>query len=57
MPLKKLKIKVESSGAELTVLYNPEEYTVNKDNNFAETQSKNIFGKRRFSFLNASRPR
>ena len=35
MPLKKLKIKVESSGAELTVLYNPEEYTVNKDNNFA----------------------
>ena len=35
MPLKKLKIKVESTGAELTVLYNPEEYTVNKDNNFA----------------------
>jgi LysM repeat protein len=35
MPLKKLKITVESSGEELTVLYNPEEYTVNKDNNFA----------------------
>ena len=35
MPLKKLKIKIETSGDELTVLYNPEEYTVNKDNNFA----------------------
>lgn len=35
MPLKKLKIAIESSGEELTVLYNPEEYTVNKDNNFA----------------------
>lgn len=35
MPLKQLKIAVEGGGAELTVLYNPEEYTVSKDNNFA----------------------
>jgi Contractile injection system tube protein/LysM domain len=35
VPLKQLKITVERSGTELTVDYNPEEYTVNKDNNFA----------------------
>jgi hypothetical protein len=34
MPLKQLKIRVRR-GTELTVDYNPEEYTVNKDNNFA----------------------
>ena len=35
MPLKQLKIEVEGRGTELTVAYNPEEYTVSKDNNFA----------------------
>jgi hypothetical protein len=34
MPLTQLKIRVRR-GTELTVDYNPEEYTVNKDNNFA----------------------
>jgi LysM repeat protein len=35
MPLSKLTITVEHTGRKITVLYNPEEYTVNKDNNFA----------------------
>ena len=35
MPLKQLKIRVDRRDTELTVDYNPEEYTVNKDNNFA----------------------
>jgi LysM repeat protein len=35
MPLRQLTIEDEDRGAELTVLYNPEEYTVNNDNNFA----------------------
>ena len=35
MPLKQLTIEDEDRGTQLTVLYNPEEYTVNKDNNFA----------------------
>ena len=35
MPLSQLKIEIEDRGTVLTVSYNPEEYTVNKDNNFA----------------------
>lgn len=35
MPLKQLTITVEHTGAQFKVLYNPEEYTINKDNNFA----------------------
>jgi LysM repeat protein len=35
MPLKQLKIADEDRGTELTVDYNPEEYTVNKDNGYA----------------------
>jgi LysM repeat protein len=35
MPLKQLTIEDEDRGTQLTVLYNPEEYTVNNDNNFA----------------------
>jgi LysM repeat protein len=35
MPLRKFKIEVEGRGRTLTVNYNPEEYTVSKDNNFA----------------------
>jgi len=33
--LKKLHIKVLPKGPEFDVLFNPEEYTINKDNNFA----------------------
>lgn len=35
MPLTKIQILVKHSGEKLQVLFNPEEYTVNKDNNFA----------------------
>jgi len=35
MPLRRLTIEIEGSGSPITVDYNPEEYTVNKDNNFA----------------------
>jgi hypothetical protein len=35
MPLRKFKIEVEGRDTTLTVDYNPEEYTVSKDNNFA----------------------
>jgi hypothetical protein len=35
MPLEHLTITVERTDTELKVLYDPEEYTINKDNNFA----------------------
>ncbi|HEV7675044.1 MAG TPA: LysM peptidoglycan-binding domain-containing protein [Candidatus Angelobacter sp.] len=35
MGLTKAKITVEYSGAELEVMFNPEEYSLNRDNNFA----------------------
>jgi nucleoid-associated protein YgaU len=35
MPLAKAKILVEATGAQFDVMFNPEEYTINKDNNFA----------------------
>lgn len=35
MGLTKAKITVEHSGASLEVMFNPEEYTLNRDNNFA----------------------
>jgi hypothetical protein len=35
MPLKQLKIEDEDRGTELVVAYNPEEYTLNKENAFA----------------------
>lgn len=35
MPLQQLTITVEHTGQRIVVRYNPEEYTVNKDNNFA----------------------
>ena len=35
MALIKAKITVEHSGAVLTVMFNPEEYSLNRDNNFA----------------------
>lgn len=35
MPLERLTITVEHTGASVAVRYNPEEYTLGKDNNFA----------------------
>jgi len=35
MPLQQLTIKVVHTDKDITVLYNPEEYAINKDNNFA----------------------
>jgi len=35
MPLQQFTIKVVHTGETIAVLYNPEEYTINKDNNFA----------------------
>lgn len=41
MPLAKAKILVEATGEQFEVMFNPEEYTINKDNNFA---SQNVPG-------------
>lgn len=41
MPLAKAKFVVEATGDEFEVMFNPEEYTLNKDNNFA---SQNVPG-------------
>ena len=41
MPLAKAKILVEATGLQFEVMFNPEEYTINKDNNFA---SQNVPG-------------
>jgi len=41
MPLAKAKVLVEATGAQFEVMFNPEEYTINKDNNFA---SQNVPG-------------
>jgi nucleoid-associated protein YgaU len=41
MPLKQMTITVEHTGTLITVEYNPEEYTLSKDNNFA---AQNILG-------------
>jgi hypothetical protein len=38
MPLEKVQLLVPSTGLKITAMFNPEEYTINKDNNFA-TQS------------------
>jgi len=35
MPLQQLTITIEHTGQRIVVQYNPEEYSVNKDNNFA----------------------
>jgi hypothetical protein len=35
MPLEKAQITVVHTGEKIEVLFNPEEYTLNKDNNFA----------------------
>lgn len=44
MPLAKLRITVEHSGERLDVMFNPEEYTLNKDNNFASQAIPGLSG-------------
>ena len=39
--LAKAKIQIEATGEQFEVMFNPEEYTLNKDNNFA---SQNVPG-------------
>jgi nucleoid-associated protein YgaU len=44
MPLAKAKILVESTGQQFDVMFNPEEYTINKDNNFAAQNVPGLSG-------------
>jgi len=42
--LAKAKILVEATGAQFDVMFNPEEYTINKDNNFAAQNVPGLSG-------------
>jgi Contractile injection system tube protein/LysM domain len=53
MPLQHLSITVEHTGTVLTVLYDPEEYTINTDNNFA-TQGVPGLGSPVVQFVNGN---
>ena len=44
MALVKAQILVEQTGARISVLFNPEEYTINKDNNFASQAIPGLSG-------------
>src|ERR1700679_3632174 len=44
MGLAKAKITVEATGAVFPVMFNPEEYTLNKDNNFASQSIPGLSG-------------
>lgn len=44
MALAKLKIIVKHTGEEIEALFNPEEYTINKDNNFASQAIPGLSG-------------
>src|SRR5580704_4136416 len=44
MALAKAKITVEATGAQFSVMFNPEEYTLNKDNNFASQAVPGLSG-------------
>jgi LysM repeat protein len=44
MGLSKLQITVEHTGERLSVLFNPEEYTINQDNNFASQAIPGLSG-------------
>ena len=44
MGLAKIKIMVEHTGESFNVLFNPEEYTINKDNNFASQAIPGLSG-------------
>lgn len=53
MPLEHLTITVERTGTAIKVLYDPEEYTINKDNNFA-TQGVPGLGSPIVQFVNGN---
>ena len=53
MPLQQLTITVEGTGQRIVVRYNPEEYTVSKDNNFA-TQAIPGLGSPLVQFVNGN---
>ena len=44
MPLAKAKILIEATGEQFEVKFNPEEYTINKDNNFAAQNVPGLSG-------------
>jgi LysM repeat protein len=44
MPLAKVKITIEYTGESFNALFNPEEYTVNKDNNYASQAIPGLSG-------------
>jgi hypothetical protein len=44
MALEKLRITVEHNGQQFVALFNPEEYTINKDNNFASQAIPGLSG-------------
>lgn len=44
MGLAKIQIMVENTGEKFNVLFNPEEYTINKDNNFASQAIPGLSG-------------
>ncbi len=44
MGLEKLQIKVEHTGEQFSVLFNPEEYTVNKENKFSSQEVPGLSG-------------
>jgi LysM repeat protein len=44
MPLAKAKVLVEVTGVQFDVMFNPEEYTINKDNNFAAANVPGLSG-------------
>ena len=44
MALAKARIKVEHTGETIDVMFNPEEYTLNKDNNFASQAVPGLSG-------------
>ncbi len=44
MALAKVKITIESTGESFNALFNPEEYTINKDNNFASQAIPGLSG-------------
>ena len=44
MALAKLQITIEHTGQKLSVMFNPEEYTLNKDNNFASQSIPGLSG-------------
>ena len=44
MPLAKVRIQVEATGQQFDVMFNPEEYAINKDNNYAAQNVPGLSG-------------